>query len=587
MGSGNTEDRFNTLQIVVIISAVIGVLLFGFGINFPFQIEPANARIFLSSLATAQASVLAIVFSVTLIAIQLVAPQYTPRLGTLPIQSSELITVFGYFLVSFSLDLALIIQVPTTASGLFTGGLLAAGWVGIMGFVLIVVFAREIIEQSSPEGVIEQIENNFTTEGFLSEVEATANNDIPGIHPLQNLFSVIMESLSRQERNAAEVGVQKYGRLAQRALEDFIASDVFENRDHTITEKLFDPILTEHLHDIALHAEGVGETRIAKLATNWQYKLGKTALNTTDRTVIIQAVSGIYQVITHAPIDEGEFAANNGAWQAGGNLLVGAAEYPRPDSVSMISRRLEGRVGWQISETDDLYQVQDTMTELYRDIKSAHDHVIINYSGELTHTEFPQDGQGTYQADSLDEGVRAVLHLRNLLIRSSSTFFQYAIDEGQYPITDGNFRDSWKAICIRACDSEATQYATTLCQSLIEMAFIGAIEGPFGDGGPDHFAGEVQSGGQWLWIHALAGIKHEGGEDIVEAAFQQMLSYESQDDQPSIPLSVDQQTEIEETYYQSYLNIPEYRYLNTCDEYPELLEDIHREVNRQFNRLQK
>lgn len=557
---------------------VVPIGFFGLGYFLGPTVATGNIRLFLSSLTTAQAGVLAIVFSITVIAIQLVSTRYSPRMVSLFIEAPMLKFTFWVFVGSIAFDLALLYLLPQTLTPYYLGGLFAAISLSMIAVISLYVFIRAFIWRSTPDGLIETFRLDLTPEKYLSQCKGLVEDGHRSTHPLRPLYSMIMEALSNRERATAETALYEYGEIAETTLVLFINQNVFEEENRHVAKALYESVFKEQLHDIALHAEEQDESQLIGKATEIESNLGKEGLELSNSRISRQAIRGLTDLIIHAPVEENQYRVSNSAWNELGNLLVVAAEYPRPKIVWSAASTVKSRVSWQLHRVPEIRRYEHSMTDLFRDMKQAHEHLMDHYDSDIASVEMDWQYETVPDDAPNREAVSAVFRWRAALLDSTSTFLYYRIEEDGYPITEGNFRSIWQEICTQAAGSEATDYAVVLCQALIEMSFIETVEQPFEQKEVPSHLGTDRDENRKFWVHQLAKVKANGDSGVVDAAFEEILSYDYTSDDPPLML-VDNMADIRQKYYQNVLNIREYRYLNTHAVFPDLIEELKQRVD--------
>jgi len=240
-------------------------------------VDPANIRPLLSGLASSQAAVLAIVFSVTVIGIQLTGNRYSPRMVSIFTGAPIFLYTFSLFVVSIALDFWLLYNVPETGNQLHTAGVFAVSGLSLAVAITLFAFVKSAIQQSTPEGIIDAFVAGMTTQRYIDQSRNLALDDSENVHPIYPLRNLIMNALSQGEHATAEKAIQEYDRLVQITLQNIEEENEFSSLDRKATEELFGPVLTEQLRDIALHAEEKNETQLVRDTIETQYELGKTA----------------------------------------------------------------------------------------------------------------------------------------------------------------------------------------------------------------------------------------------------------------------------------------------------------------------
>jgi hypothetical protein len=555
---------------LLLLTFLLPVAGFALGYLVEFSTVPENTRLFLSALVGAQAGVLAIVFSVTVIGIQLIATRYSPRMISLFTDSPIFIYTFALFVFSIAVDLALLFSVPASSLRLHRAGVVGASGLGVTAAVALFVFVRTAIRQSTPDGAIDAFISGMTTEKYLSQVKQSVENDSETAHPMHPLYNLTMNALSGSERVTAEKALQEYGDLVQDTLADLENQDVFSQEDRKVVKELFEPVFKEHLHDIALHAEEKEENQIVGDAVEWQYKLGKDGLDLSNDKVASQAQFGLSDVLRDAPVETGTLISSNNAWDQLGQLLVDASEKPKPGIVWTIASSIETGVSRQLWKVSDVRWYEYSMTDLYRRMKSSQEALLKHYGEDVAQVDMQWQYEHVPDDAPNREEVRAVFKWRNTLLDTTEHFLRYLEKEGRLPITEGNFKDSWRDICIEASESPAEDYAVTLCQALIEIAMI------------DRYLLDENG---IPWSSSIGRVKHKGNPEVVEKAFEQILEYDYEEKEPG-PVFAGEMEEHRKKYYQNQLNLQDLPPLNTIPEFEQIIREIQQDADERLETLQ-
>jgi hypothetical protein len=523
----------------------------------------SNVQFFLSTLAGAQAGVLAIVFSVTVIGVQLVSTKYSPRMISLFTESPILSFTFGVFVGSVALDLLLLLVVTAPLSRMASAGVYAASGAGVLAVASLYVFIRRALYQSTPEGVIEAFLRDLTTSSYIERVQKSVNDEFKQVHPMRPLYSLIMSALSNRERATAEFGLEEYGRRNLDVLDQTMESDYWAGADREASREMFQPVLKEHLHDIALHAEDQDENQLVTSAVKYQLKLGDKGLGIEESRVSKQAVRGLTQVIIHAPIDEGRYQSVSAAWRQLAELMKRAAEHPRPEVVVSASQTVQQRVSHTVWKSRDIQRIQYSMTDLYQQMKEVHKALLEQYRDDLAPVEMNWQYESVPDEIENRERIRAFYEWREALCRSSAVFLHALDRNGEYPIADGNLATVWQNVCVQASKTEATDYAVSLCQAMIEVAVIES---------------HLTSREGLSWGGYIGRVMYRSDSDVMEEAFERLLRYDVVEKEPGI-FELGSVERDRAQYYQNQVNVEGYYPLNTVTNYIKIINQLRAEAN--------
>jgi len=552
---------------LLLVSTVLPIAGFVSGYWLGPVTGPENTRFFLSGLAGAQAAILAIVFSVTVIGVQLIGTRYSPRMVIQFTRSPIFRYTFWVFVLSIAVNLALLYTVPEPTMRVHTAGVFAAGGLGVATISSLLVFVQSAIRQSTPDGAIDAFASILTTDRYIAEVHESVESESENAHPMRPLYTLTMNAISQGERVTAEKALHTYRELAEEVLSELQDRDAFEEEERDVVREFYEPVLEEHLRDIALHGDEQDEHRIVKNATEVQHDLGASGLDIDNNIVSWQAASGLSNVVSKAPVDTGSFIANNNAWEQQGELLEDAATYPRPSIVYAISSSIKNDIQNQLWKVNDIGWYGNSMRNLYGSMENAHTALIEEYGEEIE--EVDMEWQYDHVPDDVPTygGVSAIYRFRMALLNSTEYFLRYAIEEGEYPITMGNCRSNWKNICVTASTSPAEDYAITLCQALIEIAFI-------------DYRGIGEQGTSWTGV--IARVKQEGDPEIVERAFERILSHNEAEKPPQIGRA---RLNSDEEYYSNMITADEFQPLNSNSRFRHVVEEIQTESNERWERI--
>lgn len=552
---------------LLLISAIVPIAGFISGFWLGPVTEPENTRFLLSGLAGAQAAILAIVFSVTVIGVQLIGTRYSPRMVLQFTKSPIFLYTFCLFVLSIGVNLLLLYTVPDPTTRAHTAGVFTAGGLGVATISSLLVFVQSAIRQSTPDGAIDAFASILTTDRYVSEVQESVETESENAHPLRPLYTMTMNAISQGERVTAEKALHTYRELAEETLSELQDRDAFEEEERDVVTEFYEPVLEEHLRDIALNADEQDEHRIVRNATELQHDLGASGLDIEDDIVSWQAASGLSNVVLKAPVDTGSFIANNNAWEQQGELLEDAATHPRPSIVYAISSSVKNDIQRQLWKVHDIGWYGNSMRNLYGSMENAHTALIEEYGEAIE--EVDMEWQYDHVPDDVPTygGVSAIYRFRMALLDSTEYFLRYAIEEGEYPITMGNFRSNWENFCVSASTSPAEDYAITLCQALIEIAFI-------------DYRGIGDQGTSWTSV--IARVKQNGNPEIVERAFKRILSNSEAEEPPQIGRMKLDSTE---EYYSNLITVDEFQPLNSDSRFRDVLKEIQIESNERWERI--
>ena len=187
-----------------------------------FHIDRDSARYLLSALVQSQAAIVAIVVTLTLVAIQLVVSSYSLRAIDI-FKKSPLwwfLTCYGVSIFYGLFVLGLIQQSAPPSEPIISGfiplefSIYLAYWVGLFTFALLIFYMREIFNFLEPSNIIERLSNRITTKNvvkFIESIEKQKDGQTQLIKddPVQPIVDIIHGSVMKYDIATTRVGLEK------------------------------------------------------------------------------------------------------------------------------------------------------------------------------------------------------------------------------------------------------------------------------------------------------------------------------------------------------------------------------------------
>lgn len=556
---------------------ILILLVFGLGYQLNPTLQSNNLRTLLSVMIGAQASILAIVISVTLISTQLVATRYAPRMATLPFRTPLFKGAFLLFAISIIIDVFLLVAVTPAISPPYSGGLFVA--IGLFFGVLLFLysFVRGMVEHTSPENLVTLFTETISADEFLRRSQALTDAPEQNAHPLQPLYRFIMTALSRSEHGTARAALDQYKQYSSRIMSELDDLGVFNDDALNCEEQFFGPVLTEHLHSITIHAAENGESHILTSAVDGQVDLGKQGMGIGKRIRVPgQALQGLRQTIIDAPVNTEDQVTFNRAWPAVAELMLEETEYKQHSVLLSGKNLINGRLASSLNQSNEPRWHTGALREFFEDLCEAHTTTLENIGDGPGFDDIDLSKHPSMHDMPASDLVEQARHSLDAILDATSTFLQFRIDEGFWPATEGNFRREWKKMCISAASSGAEDHAVQLCQALIEMAFVENINQPYEQYHGNLFIVEKDEDPDTdflYWVRELAEIREETSSPVVERAFDNILQYNYQEGPTPIQVA-GRDSKVEKQYYLMSLSLEEHRALNTYSQFPENLQEL-------------
>jgi hypothetical protein len=202
---------FRHLLVARFLEYFLFVVLFSFaaGLSFTlfdlFHTDVDSARYMLSALVQSQAAIIAIVISLTLIAVQLTASAYSPRVIRIFLKNPDMWLLLAFFGVSISYGLLVLkmIRGEDLRDILLFGYLLEYHIVSVylyggITFLMLFFYTRNIINLLNPSTIINRLANEITKDKILN----------PNEDPVQPIVDIIHGSIMKYDLETTRVGLK-------------------------------------------------------------------------------------------------------------------------------------------------------------------------------------------------------------------------------------------------------------------------------------------------------------------------------------------------------------------------------------------
>jgi hypothetical protein len=477
------------------------------GISLGHSYDVSNVRPFLSGLGRTQAGVLAIIFSVTILGIQLVASRYSPRLISLFVRAPIFLFTFAIFVFSTAFDFWLLYNLPSNATPLFIGGTYMAGGFSIVAVLSLYEFLRTIPKRMTPEGIIIAFASNLLPSEYRRRVEEAMPNDSTEVSPLHPLYSLVMSALAEDEWVTAERGVNYIHTISEDTIWQLSADGSLTYPANRFSREAFNPVLRGYLPVIATRAFNEDENELVSHAIRSLSEIGQTGVEVYRSYVAEQAARGLTNTIREAPPTTEGNTIRRPAFRQLGELLKVVSEQPNPRTLWRILSTADHQMNVLFRKDADRYVYGNVLVRYFTDLKAVQETLLGHYGGYLGETDGNWSNQFPSSQRENRELFRAFFEWREALVNVTESVIWYLNEHEEYPVASGNFFEVWRNCCIEAASSPAKDYAVVLCSIAIEFAFETYLADE----------GEVRG-----WITVLARVKSKSDREVVDRAFEHL-----------------------------------------------------------------
>lgn len=276
---------------ILIYAFLVPIFLFLIGSLWNHPASYSNTQFFLRTLVLAESSVIAIIFSVLFLGIQIISSRYSTRLGRLFFRDELFQATIILLVLAIGFDLGLIYFLPENQGSTYLGLIYASVGLSIVAFYSLILTVGRMVTRSTPEGVI------FTASSLVSfdDFHNYALSDSYQSPPTQDLYAFATASLAEKEPVSAQAAFREYIRLIQRILVQQAHSDDFIEYSPTEKRRFFEPIIGTQLPNIYLSAVREEHRWIQKESLACIRQIAEIFTEIEDSVVLV-CTDGLFQI---------------------------------------------------------------------------------------------------------------------------------------------------------------------------------------------------------------------------------------------------------------------------------------------------
>jgi len=302
-----------------------------------------NGQQVLSTLASIQAAIFAIVFSVVILGIQLSTSRYSTRLADLFRTDGVYKQTVGVFAASLGVDVAALLAFNHVSLYTLRFTLSAAVGLAIASFFLLYFFVDRTLEQTTPEGIIKRVKQELTPDQVIADAEA-ADNDPSETDPFLVPVSIIRSAIDDRDVPAATQGLNVIDNQVEQLLKQVSTSQVEEETpvgdslEDLCTNRL--PNAGEKTVDEDL--EEAGSETVDTLSS-----IGSNAVEQSHEPIVVHSSQGLGKLVSNVDFGTTGETVREYAIDESGGMLKEAAEAELWDAAGTGIRLL----GWRAAQS--------------------------------------------------------------------------------------------------------------------------------------------------------------------------------------------------------------------------------------------
>ncbi|WP_430506222.1 DUF2254 family protein [Haloparvum sp. PAK95] len=467
-------------------------------------VETENIRALLTTLATAEASVLAIVFSVTVVALQLVVTRYSARLTSLFIKEPLFRTTFALFVGAIAFNLLIVYLLPIQNSRLLNGVVGIAFSLAAVSTFALYQFIQLMIQRSSPDNLISVlVERELAPVEYLPAT-ATEFTEIE-VHPIRPLYRTIARAIELGEYQTAEQGIDGLRTVLTRTFEH-LESEHSEEDAAQYASAVSTEVLTEYVPPI-----------LEQAYTHEQYDLVSDAVDDVEAVALDGVDHGFNNVAEDAAGGLGDaFDAAPLTWE--GNrlrtpvkeslleLTKASASDADYSTFRAVLHPLDYQLTLLLRRRPDSNVTHDLVGDYYsRDVVKIFDVLVDRYGLAVQDQDINWISPTEDRKWTLPDEAKSLRHFWREYASFTETVLRYRISEEEFPFVEGSIDEGWRGIADCAADAGIADLATLCCISIIQLAYR---------------VDQLEDGHPGRWTNNLGRLRLDYDPAIVDRAFE-------------------------------------------------------------------
>ena len=522
--------------VLALTAAVLTAALTAY-INPPVQIE--NTQALLTTLATAEASVLAIVFSVTVVALQLVVTRYSARLTSLFIKDPLFRTTFALFVGSIAFNLLVIYLLPVQNNRLMNAAVGVAFALAAVSTFALYRFIRLMIQRSSPDDLISVlVERELAPDEYLPAT-ATEFTEIE-VHPIRPLFRTIARAIELGEYQTAEQGIDGLRTVLTRTFE-YLESEHSEEDAAQYASAVSTEVLTEYVPPILEQAYSHEQYDLVSDAVDDIEAVALHGLDHGFTDVTEDAAEGLGDAFDAAPltwegnrlrspVKESLLELTKATAKDADYSTFRAVFHPLNFQMTvLLRRRPESNVTYHL--VGDYYS---------REIVEIFEVLVDRYGPAVQDQDINWISPTEGRKWTLPDEAKPLRHCWREYASFTETVLRYRVSEEEYPFVEGSIDDGWKRITQYAADTGIDDLATLCCMTTIQLAYR---------------VDQLEDGRLGMWTNNLGLLRRDYDPAIVDRAFKLLKAGDQPEGQNISVRTVDPtSTDVDQGFIERILN---------------------------------
>ena len=466
-------------------------------------VQTENIRALLTTLATAEASVLAIVFSVTVVALQLVVTRYSARLTSLFIKEPLFRTTFALFVGAIAFNLLVVYLLPIQNSRLLNAVVGIAFALAAVSTFALYQFIQLMIQRSSPDDLISVlVERELAPDEYLPAT-AMEFTEIE-VHPIRPLYRTIARAIELGEYQTAEQGIVGLQTVLIRTFEHLESKHPEEDAAQ-YASAVSTEVLTKYVPPILEQAYTHEQYDLVSDAVDNIEAVALDGLDFGFTDVTEDAAEGLGDTFDAAPLTREGNRLRSPVKESLIELTKATASDAEYMTFMAVSHHLDHQMAILLRRRPDANVTHWLVRDYYsREVAEIFEVLVDRYGDDVQDQDINWISPTEGRKRTLPNEAEPLRHVWHEYVSFTQTVLRYRALEEEYPFVEGSIDDGWKQITEYAADAGIDGLATLCCITTIQFAYR---------------VDQLEDGRPGMWTNNLGLLRRDYNQTIVDQAF--------------------------------------------------------------------
>jgi hypothetical protein len=432
--------------------------------------DPAeNGQQVLTTLASVQATVFAIVFSVVILGIQLSTSRYSTRLANLFRSDLAYKKTVWIFAGSLGVDVAALLLFPRLGTHPLRLMMFLAVGLSAASFVVLYFFIDRTLEQTTPEGIIKRVKQELTPNKIVEDAEA-ADDDPSETDPFLVPVSIVRSAIDDRDVPAIIRGLNVIDNQVEELL-NFISTDQVEE-DTPVGDSL-EELSTNRLPSAGEKTVNEDLNEAGSETVDTLSSIGSNAIEQDHEPVVVHSSKGLGKLIASVGSDTTSEQIRKEAIDESAEMLEEAAEAELWKATGTGVRILGWKTARSVVQRGHIENFNLAYTTLtLGHIPTTLGEVIDGVSDDVNEEEISPSLTLRDGADTSPPEHWAVWCCYTAMAETTSAFIRYELDHGEEIADWSRVGSGWTNCISTVADAEFDSLLRYWLGTLLYLEYI-------------------------------------------------------------------------------------------------------------------